>query len=261
MRNHAKVDKISLRFSIKSYMMIPVSKAITMKKVLFYLACIIPGMFVCSCTNDYVIDAVDFGDLPAYVEESGITNQTADSYTSWMRLGCDGYEDRTYEVSLPYATGIEQEMEPVIVSSAMRGYALSPSTDTDGDAILEERVEGNIVIKKIRMDYLLVFDGAKVPVSFVAERAFFRGKYGEQVFPWEEISFSLNDPVLTEMEDRYIGETCYKQYLVECRAVAENGRSSATAETSFIALVEQIPITFEVTVDDWKDGGDVPVDI
>ena len=261
MRNHAKVDKISLRFSIKSYMMIPVSKAITMKKVLFYLACIIPGMFACSCTNDYVIDAVDFGDLPAYVEESGITNQTADSYTSWMRLGCDGYEDRTYEVSLPYATGIEQEMEPVIVSSAMRGYALSPSTDTDGDAILEERVEGNIVIKKIRMDYLLVFDGAKVPVSFVAERAFFRGKYGEQVFPWEAISFSLNGPVLTEMEDRYIGETCYKQYLVECRAVAENGRSSATAETSFIALVERTPITFEVTVDDWKDGGDVPVDI
>ena len=235
---------------------------ISMKSFYVFTSCVLCVLACCSCTLDSVVDEVDFHNLPTTVEESGILNQTDDSYTVFVRLQSHGYGSRTYEASLQNVSGMEQNLEakPIVSGDITASAVLSPLPD--GDAVLEERTEEDLIIRKIRMDYVLVFADTELPVSFVTERAFFRDGYGEHVLPMPKVEFSLEEPEIEKADTLLVDDVWYGRYFVKYRANASTASSGRTvsSETSAVVMKKLPVITFDVTVDDWCDAGNEQLD-
>ena len=223
-----------------------------MRKIfLFAVLCMGYMLTATSCVKEDVISA-PFN--PSAVESKGYA-VTEDGFVSYVVSN-----GRTYEVEL--SDVVQQPQEQADTLSVNFGTLDNPARlynpTWQGEI---EKVSVGSGIEKTKTLYRIraKFDGIdeRIPFYFVQETATIDG----YPMPYPELSYELKGMTEEELPEIIDGEDHYwvSKLTFACE-ISYDGKV-VPMETSVIATQKKIPITFDPSVGDWENGGDVNVDL
>ena len=221
-----------------------------MRKI-FLFAVLLTGCMLTACVKEEVISA-PFS--PANVEEQGyvVTDNGVISYVVSNGM--------TYEAEL--SDVVQQEQEKIDTLSINFGTLDNPARlynpTWQGEI---EKVSVGKGIEKTKTLYRVraKFDGIdeRIPFYFVQETATVNG----YPMPYPELSYELKGMTEEELPEIIDGEDHYWVSKLTFACEISYDSKVVPMETSIIATQKKVPITFDPSVGDWEDGGDVEVDI
>lgn len=220
----------------------------------FYFFMLAVCIALCGCSSE-VLDT-NMGNLTMVIEDSGFSDKDASSYNSWIRVSEEGFYEQTYQTDLKYVTGQDTLLPTVRASEIKHIYNLKPVEKK----ALTEKTNGLIIVRNYQPEFVVCYTDFEVPVSFKTERAFLCSKDAELLMPVQEICYTLQDPILTKLEDEKEDEKEFYCYLLECSATAKTGEKISRSTTKVKVMIEKCVITFDPSVDPWEDA-DVDVDL
>lgn len=222
-------------------------------KRFFLFAVLATGCMLTACVKTEIVDmASNFN--PLEIESSGVEVTDA-GITSYVVSN-----GRTYEVMLDNVVHQEQEKTDTLAVSFAKlkeAYLLSPAWQ--GELVTENLGRG---IEKTKTLYRIraKIDGIqeKIPFYFIQETASIDG----YSMPYPELNFELKGISEEELPDIKVteGEEYYVSRLTFACEVQYEGMV-VPLTTDIIAVQRKIPITFDPSVDDWENGGNVDIDL
>ena len=217
----------------------------------FLFAVLCMGYMLTACSMTEIID------MPCTFDSSNVESKgvmvAEDGITSYITSN-----GRTYEVKLEDVTQYEQEKTDtvsVVFAQLKDSRLMNPTYQREISRVTEDSIEKTKELYRIRVQ----FDGMtdKVPFYFVQEIGYIQGYQ----MPYPELNFEfigVTEEVLPDIKD---GEDEYfvSKLTFSCEVQYEGKVVPLT--TDIIAVQKKVPIEFDPSVDGWKDGGDVNVDL
>lgn len=218
---------------------------------LFAVVCMGYILTATSCVKDEIIfrpfDSSNIEEQGLTVTEAGISSYVVSNGT-------------TYEVLLENVIQQEQEKTDTLsVSFAQLRATRLYNPTWQGELVKEkigEGIEKTKTLYRIRAQFEGIND--RVPFYFVSETATIDG----YPMPYPELNFELKEVIEEELPDIKVaeGEEYYASRLTFACEVQYEGMV-VPLTTDIIAVQRKIPITFDPSVDDWENGGNVDVDL